>query len=199
METDPVKMSVGGMRAHLARRTFHLSMAFLPWLFHEHGNDIGEQIGITKEKFVSIVIILAIIGESIRLKMGLVVFGQREYEAEQISALAWGGFSVGLVLLMFPEPEFGYPLILSLVFIDPLLGESRRMGLSDSKVYITGGIGAFIIWLACYQLIHTPLMLVFLMSPLVVIAERPRLKWIDDNATMLLIPAAALLIVSPWL
>jgi hypothetical protein len=199
MMIDPVGQSVGGLKGHVMRRLFHLSMAFIPWIFYQYGDEIGVEWSISKERFASLVVLVIIIGESLRLKLGFVVFGQRQYEATQISALAWGGFSVGLVLLMFEEAKYGYPLIFSLTFIDPLLGEARRMGLDKTKVKIIGIAGAALIWLLCWHLVATPLVLVAIMAPLVVAAESPRLKWIDDNATMLLIPAAAMLIISVWL
>ena len=199
MKVDPIGQSVGGLKAHILRRMFHLSMAFIPWVFYEYGDDIGVEWSISKERFASLVIMIIIIGELIRLKLGFVVFGQRQYEANQVSALAWGGFSVGLVLLMFEEAKYGYPLIFSLTFIDPLLGEARRMGFDKTKVNIIGVIGAAMIWIICWHFVGTPLLLTVIMAPLVVAAESPRLKWIDDNATMLLIPAAALLIISVWL
>ena len=34
--------------------------------------------------------------------MGIVVIGQREYESNQISALAWGTLSVSIALLISP-------------------------------------------------------------------------------------------------
>ena len=199
MKVDPIGQSVGGLKAHILRRMFHLSMAFIPWIFYEYGDEIGVEWSISKERFASLVIMIIIIGEIIRLKLGFVVFGQRQYEANQVSALAWGGFSVGLVLLMFEEAKYGYPLIFSLTFIDPLLGEARRMGFDKTKVNIIGIAGAAIIWIICWYSVGTPLLLAVIMAPLVVAAESPRLKWIDDNATMLLIPAAALLIISVWL
>jgi hypothetical protein len=199
MKIDPIGHSVGGLKAHVLRRLFHLSMAFIPWIFYRHGEALGVELAISKERFVSLVLLTLIIGESLRLKLGFVVFGQRQYEATQVSALAWGGLSVGIVLLMFEEAKYGYPLIFSLTFIDPLLGEARRIGLGKTKVNIVGVVGAAAVWLLCWYLFATPLLLVAIMAPLVVAAESPRLKWIDDNATMLLIPAAALLIISVWL
>ena len=199
MKIDPVGQSVGGLKAHILRRMFHLSMAFIPWIFYEYGDEIGVEWSISKERFASLVIMIIIIGEIIRLKLGFVVFGQRQYEATQVSALAWGGFSVGLVLLMFEEAKYGYPLIFSLTFIDPLLGEARRMGLDKTKVNVIGMAGAAMIWVICWYFVGTPLLLAVIMAPLVVAAESPRLKWIDDNATMLLIPAATLLVISVWL
>ncbi|SVE37977.1 uncharacterized protein METZ01_LOCUS490831, partial [marine metagenome] len=38
-----------------------------------------------------------------------------------------------------------------------------------------------------------------LLAPLTVLGELPRVKYIDDNATMILFPLAALLLLSPFL
>ena len=117
--TNPVDLSVGGMSGHIFRRIFHISMFIIPYIYFEFGNEVAERIGYTLPEVVSLVIIVAIFGEALRLKFGLTVFGQREYEANQVSALAWGGFAVGMVLLLAPTKEYAYPLIFSLSFGDP--------------------------------------------------------------------------------
>ena len=127
--TNPVDLSIGGMSGHVFRRIFHISMFIIPYIYFEFGEDVAEIIGYTLPEVVSLVIIVAILGEALRLKVGLTVFGQREYEAKQVSALAWGGFAVGMVLLLAPVKEYAYPLILSLAFGDPFMGELRRKGL----------------------------------------------------------------------
>ena len=38
-----------------------------------------------------------------------------------------------------------------------------------------------------------------LMAPLTMASELPKLRWIDDNATMVLIPLAAVLFIVPFL
>lgn len=38
-----------------------------------------------------------------------------------------------------------------------------------------------------------------LFAPLCVLAEKPRLRFIDDNATMSLIPLAVAMVFAPWL
>jgi hypothetical protein len=37
------------------------------------------------------------------------------------------------------------------------------------------------------------------MAPLTMAAEIPKLRWIDDNATMILIPLVAVLFTAPFL
>jgi len=197
--TNPVELSVGGMSGHILRRGIHLAMSFLPLLYFEFGEDVAEAVSLTLEEVVSAVILIAVAGEALRLRMGWTIVGQRSYEAKQVSALAWGALGVGMVFLLAPDPAYAYPLILSLSLGDPLLGELRRKGVSTRTVIWAGTIGIAVIWAASAYLVDTPWLLVPLMAPICVAAEWPRLRYIDDNATMLLIPLAVVLVMDPFL
>ena len=197
--TNPVDLSVGGMSGHILRRAIHLAMSLLPFLFFEFGDDVADSVSLSLEQVVSSVILIAIFGEALRLRMGWTVVGQRSYEAKQVSALAWGALGVGMVFLLTPEAAYAYPLILSLSLGDPLLGELRRKGVTTTTVIWAGMLGIAIIWAACAVWVDTPWLLVPLMAPICVAAEWPRLRYIDDNATMLLIPLAVVLIIDPFL
>ena len=100
--TNPVDLSVGGMSGHIFRRLFHLVMFIIPVLYFEYGQDFAKKVGMTLDEIVATVVLIAVIGEMIRLKLGFTVFGQREYESKQVSALAWGALAIGLVLLITP-------------------------------------------------------------------------------------------------
>ncbi|MBL6732627.1 MAG: hypothetical protein ISP82_06740 [Candidatus Poseidoniaceae archaeon] len=197
--TNPVDLSVGGMSGHIFRRIFHISMFIIPYIYFEYGGEVAERIGYTLPEVVSLVIIVAIFGEALRLKFGLTVFGQREYEEKQVSALAWGGFAVGMVLLLAPVKEYAYPLIFSLSFGDPFMGELRRKEFQTKEVIIYSTIFLIALWLTCWFLFGTPWWLAVIFAPLCVASEMPRLRYIDDNATMLLIPLAGILILEPFL
>jgi len=197
--TNPVDQSIGGMSGHVLRRGIHLGMSFIPVLFFEFGDDVADKVDLSLSQVVSVVILAAIVGEALRLKLGVTIIGQRAYEAKQVSALAWGAIGIGMVLLLVPEKEYAYPLILSLSLGDPLLGEMRRKDFSVSSVIWAGTLGVGIIWAACAVWVGTPWLLVALMGPICVASEWPRLRYIDDNATMLLIPLAAVLILEPFL
>ena len=197
--TNPVDQSIGGMSGHVLRRGIHLGMSFIPVLFFEFGDDVADKVDLSLSQVVSVVILAAIVGEAVRLKLGVTIIGQRAYEAKQVSALAWGAIGIGMVLLLVPEKEYAYPLILSLSLGDPLLGEMRRKDFSVSSVIWAGTLGVGIIWAACAVWVGTPWLLVALMGPICVASEWPRLRYIDDNATMLLIPLAAVLILEPFL
>ena len=192
--TDPVELSVGGIWGHTARRVFHLSMGGFPFLYYYLQGEIETQ------KIVSAAVIFVIFAEAVRLKLGIAIFGQRHYESKQVSALAWGAFAIGIIFLTVPDyPEFVYPLILSLSFGDPFLGELRRKNLDSKNVFLIGSIFIMMIWLISWHYLSTPFFLAILMGPICVAAEWPRLRWIDDNATMLLIPLTVVLLAIPFL
>ena len=197
--TNPVDLSVGGVYGHIFRRVFHISMFMIPVIFFEFGDSFSEYIGYSLPEVVSIVILVAIFAEAIRLKFEFTIFGQREYEARQVSALAWGGFAIGMVLLLVPVKQYAYPLIFSLSFGDPFMGEIRRMGVETREVIIYSIGFILAIWLICWYLFATPWWLALIFAPICVFAEMPRLRYIDDNATMLLIPLAGILILESFI
>ena len=201
---DHVPHSIGGLSGHLFRRFIHLAMVIIPIIYYWQGESISSFTGLEPKQIVSICAFAIIISEVIRLRIGIVVFGQREYESSQLSAFFWGGTSVCLTLLIAPEEgingaAYGLPLILSLTIIDPLLGELRRANVSTRKVIIYGYLSTLAIWIYCAYLVETPYVIAPFVSALVVASEWPRLPWIDDNATMILIPLGFLMLLSPFL
>ena len=198
--TDPVDHSVGGMYGHIFRRMFHLAMSLIPLVYYEFGEKLADYLSIDTMQLVSAITIIIVFSEAARLKLGITIFGQRDYESRQVSALAWGGFAVGITFLTLPDsPELVWPLILSLSLGDPFLGELRRKGFDSRPVFIYGSIFLAMVWIGCFMVVDTPIWLAFVMAPMCVAAEWPRLRWIDDNATMLLIPLAAVIMLAPWL
>ena len=204
---DHVPASVGGISGHLFRRIVHVGMAIFPFLYYFwDGLDYWTELllSFNPKQFLSFVAFLLVIIEVIRLKMGLVVFGQRDYESGQLSAFFWGGLSICLVLLLAPEEgvknsAYGLPLILSLSFVDPIMGELRRAKFSSKTVITIGYIASFLIWILCSIFVETPMVIAPFISAILVASEWPRLTWIDDNATMLLIPLTFILLLTPFL
>ena len=90
VNVDHAKHSIGGDFGHVIRRVTHVSMVIIPLLYYSHGHSIAANLSLNPQEFVSLVCLSIILVEGIRLKMGIVVIGQREYESNQISALAWG-------------------------------------------------------------------------------------------------------------
>jgi len=196
--TNPVVTSVGGMRGHLLRRGVHLSMIGIPYLYFAHGESVAGTVGVSLPQVVAGVVLAALLLEGLRLKLGLTVFGQRDYEANQVSALAWGAVGVGFVLLLVPHEAYAWPLIASLSLGDPLMGELRRKDMADRQVMVYATLLILAIWLVSAAQFGTPAWMAFILAPVCMIAEWPRLTYIDDNATMLLIPLALVLLLEPF-
>lgn len=201
---DHARHSVGGRWGHLARRVFHVGMVAIPWAWYWHADGVEEALGQPREVLLGALMALGVGFELVRRHKGWTIFGQRAYEAHQFSAMAWGLVSVGLTLQFAPAvgelgAAIGVPIIWSLSLVDPLMGELRRAGRADSVVATLGMIVTAAVWLISGQLLGAPLWLAAVMAPLTVAAEWPRLRWIDDNATMTLAPLAAALALTPWL
>ena len=122
---DHVGHSVGGMGGHAFRRLTHVSMASIPYLYYVHGERISSYFSLQAREFVSAICILILVTELVRLRTGIVIVGQREYESSQISALAWGALAVALAILVAPEGEngtmeagkYGAPIILGMTLV----------------------------------------------------------------------------------
>ncbi|MCH2427910.1 MAG: hypothetical protein MK168_01065 [Candidatus Thalassarchaeum sp.] len=203
---DHVEHSIGGFGGHAFRRATHVTMAIIPYLYYVHGNDISSYFQLAPNQFVSLVCISILIIEALRLRFGIVIIGQREYESYQISALAWGALAVSLALLIAPQKGelmeaglYGAPIIFGMTIVDPVMGEIKRIK-QDLRLAI--GIGllvSYVVWLSCYYWLGTDLIVVALLAPLTVAGELPKTKAIDDNATMILFPLAGLILMFPFL
>ena len=209
-DIDHVEHSVGGFGGHAFRRLTHISMAAIPLVYYSRGDDVAGIFSVRPDELVSYIFLMILIIEVVRLRFGIVIVGQREYESEQISALAWGAFAVCLALLVTGMEPFsagtgleagiyGIPLIFGLTFVDPLMGEIKRQKQDMRLAITTGLVASYAVWVGCSFWLGTPLWISILLAPLTVLGELPRVKYIDDNATMILLPLAALLLLSPFL
>lgn len=200
-EADHVIHSVGGFSGHILCRIIHVSLAIIPWVYYWHGEAIAGKVGSTAQHVAFIVLGIIIVAELVRLKIGFTIFGQRAYEAHQLSALFWGTVSVVLALAFSPlvgvmGAALGTPLVLGLAFGDPVMGEVRRAGKEPKFVAIGGLITVYVVWLLSWYYLNTPLLFALLIPPIQVASEWPRLRWIDDNGTMVLIPLLVILLLS---
>ena len=174
---DHVEHSIGGFGGHAFRRATHVTMAIIPYLYYVHGNDISSYFQLAPNQFVSLVCISILIIEALRLRFGIVIIGQREYESYQISALAWGALAVSLALLIAPQKGelmeaglYGAPIIFGMTIVDPVMGEIKRIK-QDLRLAI--GIGllvSYVVWLSCYYWLGTDLIVVALLAPLTAVS-----------------------------
>lgn len=190
-----VKHTKGGLSGHILRRVFHVSIIVVPFIYYAYGGSIALWFGLTAKSLLWAVIALNIILEGLRLKFGWTVFGQRLRETKNISAFAWGVFSICIVLLLSPEPCFAIPIIAACAIADPLLGELRRTPLPHALVILIGIVVVMLIWFAGSFWLKTPWQLALLMGPLTVALEWRNFRWIDDNALMQLVPLFVIMLV----
>ena len=204
---DHVGHSVGGMGGHAFRRLTHVSMASIPYLYYVHGERISSYFSLQAREFVSAICILILVTELVRLRTGIVIVGQREYESSQISALAWGALAVALAILVAPEGEngtmeagkYGAPIILGMTLVDPVMGEIKRTQKNLRAAIFAGLIVSYTVWIGCHFWIGTELIAALLLAPLTVLGEILPTREIDDNATMVLFPLAGLVLLLPFL
>lgn len=179
-----------GIIAHIARRFIHVSMLIVPLLYYHFSPLFSVK---TLRLSIIIFIFFIFLVEKLRIRYRLVFFGQRAYEAMQISAFAWTMLSLGIILLFSPSVAYSIAIIATCAFVDPLMGEMRLRKINQSRVVASGILMGMIVWAACSIVYHLPFWLVVLMPPIAVAAEWPKLKWIDDNALMLLVPLVVVL------
>ena len=204
---DHVGHSIGGFGGHAFRRLTHVSMASIPYLYYVHGEAISSYFSLQAREFVSAICILILIIEAVRLRSGIVIVGQREYESNQISALAWGALAVALAILIAPEGEngsmeagkYGAPIILGMTLVDPVMGEVKRTQKNLRTAIIAGLAVSYAVWVGCHFWIGTELIAALLLAPLTVLGELPPTRAIDDNATMVLFPLFGLVLLLPFL
>jgi hypothetical protein len=175
----------GGLVAHLFRRLVHLASIFVLWLYYHFG---------TPELVLGCLAVVLIL-ELIRLNRGWSIFGQRPYEKGRLSAFAWSAMGIALVLLLLPEKRYAVPIICAYAIGDPLLGELRCAQLNKILVIIAGILVIAAIWYGAHLYFGTPLWLLWVMAPLTVAAEWPRLSWVDDNFLMQAVPLLFILIL----
>ena len=73
---DHVNHSIGGFGGHAFRRLTHISMACIPYLYYVHGENISSIFSLEMREFVSVVCILLLVIEAIRLEQELLLWAR---------------------------------------------------------------------------------------------------------------------------
>jgi hypothetical protein len=111
----------------------------------------------------------------------------RDYEKDRIASFVW--FASGSCLLLglheiglFPQSLVIATIIMA-AYTDPVIGEATKKW-GDKKGVICGLVCSFVI----YQVIVGVLFYSIIGSIAAVIAERPKIKWFDDDLAMQIVP-----------
>jgi hypothetical protein len=181
------RKTVGGYTGHFFRRSLHISMLSLPWLYYTALNPKWQN-----HSFLTLLLICLIIIEGYRLKKGWIFFGQRQWENQSISSFTWSGVAIVLTLIFAPSDLdgsgecFAMPIIAGAALIDPLLGclYQKPALMRWSLAYLAGlGIWFFYAWV--YAL---PIFWCWIMPALLIACEQKKLSFLDDNFNMMAAP-----------
>jgi dolichol kinase len=122
-------------------------------------------------------------------------FGLRNYEKKRPASYLYFGVAVLLLFLFFPQ-QIAIPCILCAAFTDPIIGESRYY-LGKKQAYIIGFlISLFFFMITWYQARWEILLLASVLGATgAVVGEAKKLRFIDDDFLIQILPAVLLLIV----
>lgn len=124
-------------------------------------------------------------------------FGLRMYEKKRVSSYLYFGVAVFILLLFFPQ-QIAIPCILCASIADPIMGEIRKR-FGEKKVYLVGFLVCMLFFLVTS--FKAELWVALLISVVgatgAVIGETKKIKWLDDDFMIQMLPAILLLII--WL
>jgi len=189
------RMNAIEVDAHWFRRVFHTFAA--SFLFYYLLPD-EEWVNLGKIIIPIIIIFCMIVVEYRRIRGDLDhqrFFGLRNYEKKRPASYLYFGVAVLLLFLLFPQ-QIAIPCILCASFTDPIIGESRYY-LGKKRAYAIGFIVSVFFFLGTwYQADWWILMLVVLLGATgAVIGEAIKLKLVDDDFMIQMLPAFLLLLM----
>jgi len=220
LDTTATYGTKGGSGGHICRRCCHVLISCLsPLLFFGLPALAASVPGMDAElsplKLVSILAAINLVVELVRLKCGILNYGQRTYEKNILSAQFWGGMGICLVLLGSPRrPDFpgesgvfqhriwiGGPIMWSMGIVDPLIGELKSRGFSLKDRSLVGCLLCAAIFAICtLKGLGTPWWFCLVYPPIIVFAEfAGGVVRIDDNGLMLIVPLLMTYVFLPWL
>jgi hypothetical protein len=192
--------TIGGIWGHILRRLIHVGMILIPLAYY-YVTDNYFHGGVRVERIILLVALLVILLlEALRIRFGLATIGHREHERHNISTACWGLSSIIIIFLFLSSNEqhalaYALPLIGGCALGDPWMGELRMFKVDEKIIIVSATIIIAALWLLCSYIFHTPWWYALFAAPLAVAGEYFKFSWIDDNATMMLVPFFALLTV----
>jgi dolichol kinase len=183
--------------AHWYRRVFHtFGASFIAYYMLP---DL-EWVNILKTLIPVFLLIFIITLESLRISgkiSGDHFFGLRMYEKKRVGSYLYFGIAVFMLLLFFPQ-QIAIPCILCACIADPFMGEARlRLGKRNALMvgFLTCMFFFAVTWYKADPLVF--LTGVFMGAAGAVVGENVKLKWVDDDFLIQILPAMLLLVV--WL
>jgi len=134
--------------------------------------------------------------EVVRLWKGVTFFGLRPHEKYQIASFAWAAAGVTLLLWLFPQ-DIASGALVAMALVDPLAGEMRGQKKREPVTVSVSLIAYFILFLGVSVLVGERELGVYALlamvgSTVAIPSERYKVKYVDDDFLMLVLPALAM-------
>lgn len=190
---------------HLFRRAFHLaSPVFLVYYWIPEcvtrpdltAGQCPAAGGLTREGLMLLFLGTALCIEVARIALRIPIFGMRGYEAQRVSAYAWGTVGLALAFVLFP-PVLVVPAFCGMAWIDPLCAWARKKG-RHPWIPAIAYAAVFASLLAAIG--GTPplevVALTAVATPVAIYAEHVDIKRVDDDFLMTIAPLVAATLAS---
>ncbi len=177
------------------RRTIHVAGALVLLYFVIPGNfgylPWPSATTVTILLLLEAALILELLRQFGRIKVPLT----RPYEEGRIAAYTWYAISLSIAILVFPE-AIAVGVVLGVAIVDPLIGELRLRGARPAYPYVPFAVYLALVFSSLLGVgnwrLTVALPAAFAAAVLAIAAERPRLRFLDDDLLMTLVPATFL-------
>ena len=188
-------------QSNVLRRTVHMLIALAP-LYYLLPVEFDE-VPLRRWQLLITIFIAVAVFEVVRLRRGITFMGLRPHERDSIASFVWAAAGITVALWLMPM-EIATPVLIGMGLCDPLAGELRRASASR-WVQITPPVAAFfaICVTSLSLMTDTHFALVVLISLigswLAVAAERYRIRHVDDDFLMIVVPGTVMSAFWLWL
>ncbi len=185
-------------REEIVRRSVHAIVACAP-IYYLLPVDLP-YIGIPRWVLLVIFISAMFVFESVRIWKKITFLGLRPHEKGQLASHGWAAAALFIVLWLFPH-DIATAAIVGWAIVDPILGILRSTKIDKTRVVTVGSAVYFVLAVVMYLLWNErpPLEYAFLSLIGMVVAipaEHVKVRYIDDDFLMSVLPALAMLAVA---
>jgi hypothetical protein len=182
----------------IARRGIHMLIALAPLYYALPVN--LPIIGLHRWTLVVVFFSAIMVFEACRLRKGITFMGLRPHEKNQIASFAWAAAGITATLWLSPH-DIASAALVGMALVDPLAGELRLRAVADVKalplsmlVYFVLAVSVLLVW--DVRTAAQSLVLCTVGTVLAVFSERAKIRYVDDDFLMAVLPAVAMTALS---
>lgn len=175
------------------RRAVHASIAAAPVYYL-----VPEHLAFGVPRWILLILFLGgIVGfETYRHVKGFTIIGLRPHERQQIASFVWAAAGITLVLWVFPH-DIASAALVGMAIVDPLAGEMRSRGIGDggtvsASLAVYFGLCFAVLLVADSRPATESLLLCSVATVIAVGSERFKMRYIDDDFLMAVLPATSM-------